>query len=70
MPRHRSAAIATLVAVACFSLPGIADIPLAPPSAKGQTVTPVFEGWYRNPDVTYLEQDDYDTLVAERAATK
>jgi hypothetical protein len=31
----------------------VAQIPLAPPSKKGQTVTPVFEGWYRNPDGTY-----------------
>lgn len=27
-----------------------AQMPLAPPSMKGLTVTPVFEGWYRNPD--------------------
>src|SRR5688572_4485672 len=29
------------------------DIPLAPTRESGQTVTPVFEGWYRNPDGTY-----------------
>jgi hypothetical protein len=28
-------------------------LPLAPSRAAGQTVTPVFEGWYRNPDGTY-----------------
>lgn len=27
--------------------------PLAPVRASGQAVTPVFEGWYRNPDGTY-----------------
>jgi hypothetical protein len=28
-------------------------LPLAPGRASGQTVTPAFEGWYRNPDGTY-----------------
>jgi len=32
---------------------GLAQTPLAPIKASGQTVTPVFEGWYRNPDGTY-----------------
>jgi hypothetical protein len=30
-----------------------AQLPLAPVSAAGQTVTPVYEGWYRNADGTY-----------------
>jgi hypothetical protein len=30
-----------------------AQLPLATPKSSGQTVTPVFEGWYRNPDGTY-----------------
>jgi hypothetical protein len=30
-----------------------AQMPLQPPSASGLTVTPAFEGWYRNPDGTY-----------------
>lgn len=34
-------------------LPGAAQLPLAPVSASGQTVTPAFEGWYENPDGTY-----------------
>ena len=29
------------------------QLPLAPGRASGQTVTPAFEGWYRNPDGTY-----------------
>jgi hypothetical protein len=29
------------------------DVPLAPPKASGQTVSPVFEGWYRNPDGSF-----------------
>ncbi|HXV86915.1 MAG TPA: hypothetical protein VD793_09460, partial [Gemmatimonadales bacterium] len=28
-------------------------LPLAPERASGQTVTPVFEGWYRNPDGSF-----------------
>lgn len=30
-----------------------AELPLSPTSARGQTVTPSFEGWYQNPDGTY-----------------
>jgi hypothetical protein len=33
--------------------PATAQEMLAPVRASGQTVTPVFEGWYRNPDGTY-----------------
>lgn len=30
-----------------------AQLPLAPIAKSGQTVTPVFEGWYRNPDGSF-----------------
>lgn len=30
-----------------------AQLPLAPLAKSGQTVTPVFEGWYRNPDGSF-----------------
>jgi hypothetical protein len=30
-----------------------AQLPLTPIKASGQTVTPAFEGWYRNPDGTF-----------------
>jgi hypothetical protein len=30
-----------------------AQLPLAPAAKSGQSVTPVFEGWYRNPDGTF-----------------
>ncbi len=53
MPENRFAAVGVLLAMACFSVSGDAQIPLAPPSKTGQTVTPVFEGWYRNPDGTF-----------------
>ncbi|MGH7677146.1 MAG: hypothetical protein ACRENU_01690 [Gemmatimonadaceae bacterium] len=29
------------------------ELPLLPVRASGQSVTPVFEGWYKNPDGTY-----------------
>ena len=45
--------LAAMVAVSS-SIPVLAqDIPLAPPRASGQTVQPVFEGWYQNPDGTH-----------------
>ena len=31
---------------------GAVQLPLAPVSGAGETVTPVFEGWYENPDGT------------------
>ena len=37
----------------CVTIAGAAELPLPPTSARGQTVTPSFEGWYRNPDGTY-----------------
>lgn len=30
-----------------------AQLPLTPPKASGQSVTPAFEGWYKNPDGSY-----------------
>ena len=53
MPGHRFVAAIVLLLSACTSLVVVAQMPLAPHSGKGQTVTPAFEGWYRNPDGTY-----------------
>lgn len=52
MPGSRLAvaAVSALLACAC---PATAQEMLAPVRASGQTITPVFEGWYRNPDGTY-----------------
>jgi hypothetical protein len=33
--------------------PASAQLPLSPVKASGQTVTPAFEGWYKNPDGTF-----------------
>jgi hypothetical protein len=43
-------ALALLVTVG--AAPVAAQRSLAPPAASGETVTPVYEGWYRNPDGT------------------
>lgn len=42
------------------------QLPLAPNRESGQTVTPVFEGWYRNPDGSYsLSFGYYNRNTAE-----
>jgi hypothetical protein len=40
-----------LIAASAFQIHG--QLPLAPVKSSGQTVTPAFEGWYKNPDGTY-----------------
>lgn len=43
-----------LAVILAFTGPfAVAQQPLAPRSASGQTVTPVYEGWYANPDGSY-----------------
>lgn len=43
------------IAVVTVSMPAdlVAQLPLAPLSKSGQTVTPVYEGWYRNADGSF-----------------
>ncbi len=53
MSNHRFVAIIVLLLTAFAALTSVAQMPLAPHSGKGQTVTPAFEGWYRNSDGTY-----------------
>src|SRR4029079_3874364 len=43
--------LAALAAAAAS--PTRAQLPLAVPKSSGQTVTPAFEGWYRNPAGTF-----------------
>ena len=54
--RNRSALIGGLVggvvAASCVVL-SAGQLPLAPVSTHGQTITPVYEGWYPNPDGTF-----------------
>lgn len=44
-----------------------AQLPLASIKSSGQTVTPVFEGWYRNPDGTFSLSFGYFNRNAEEA---
>ncbi|HVZ48803.1 MAG TPA: hypothetical protein VG916_08475 [Gemmatimonadaceae bacterium] len=60
---------AAAVAVACAAITARAqDVPLGPVHERGQTVTPAFEGWYRNPDGTislsfgYFNRNAAETL--------
>ena len=50
---HRFVAVSASLIVACVATNSFAQMPLAPHSGKGQTVTPVFEGWYTHPDGTH-----------------
>lgn len=61
-----------LTGLACLGLAAIlppvatAQLPLAPTAKSGQTVTPVYEGWYRNPDGTFsLSFGYYNRNAAE-----
>ena len=45
------------------------SLPLAPARASGQTVTPAFEGWYRNPDGSYSLSFGYYNRNAEETVT-
>jgi hypothetical protein len=53
MIQQRNVALLFLLVALPFSSPGIAQTLLAPPSKAGLTVTPVYEGWYRNPDGSF-----------------
>lgn len=55
MPRPPSVFGFLVLPLVAGFLPGgaQAQLPLAPLRGSGQTVTPVFEGWYRNPDGTF-----------------
>ena len=46
-------AFATIPVVIPGMLVAQAPPPLAPSAANGQSATPAFEGWYKNPDGTY-----------------
>ena len=42
-----------VIVVASWTLLAAGQLPLAPVSSQGQTITPVYEGWYENPDGTF-----------------
>jgi len=57
------AGLAVLAAV--VALPARAQLPLAAVKSSGQTVTPAFEGWYKNPDGTFSLSFGYFNRNAE-----
>jgi hypothetical protein len=67
MSNHRFVAVIVLLITAFASLMSVAQMPLAPHSGKGQTVTPAFEGWYRNQDGTYSLSFGYYNRNLEEA---
>ncbi|HLA89776.1 MAG TPA: hypothetical protein VJL28_05060 [Gemmatimonadaceae bacterium] len=56
-----------LIASVALAQPARAQLPLAPVKASGQAVTPVFEGWYRNPDGTFSISFGYFNRNAEES---
>jgi hypothetical protein len=54
-----------LAILAASLAPLRAQLPLAGVKSSGQTVTPVFEGWYRNPDGTFSLSFGYFNRNAE-----
>lgn len=55
--------------VAAAASPTRAQLPLAVAKASGQTVTPAFEGWYRNPDGTFSISFGYLNRNAEEVVS-
>jgi len=53
MPRSRAALAGGAFLLTIWAAPAASQEMLAPIRTSGQTVTPVFEGWYRNSDGTY-----------------
>lgn len=53
MPNTRFITGISLLAAICVSVAGAAELPLTPTSARGRTITPSFEGWYKNPDGSF-----------------
>ena len=50
----RRSCVLALVATSPYAAGNVgAQLPLAPTKASGQSVTPAFEGWYKNPDGTF-----------------
>ena len=68
--RARLVALAGLAALAAIAAPIRAQLPLAVAKSSGQTVTPAFEGWYRNPDGTFSISFGYYNRNAEEVVER
>ncbi len=59
MGRRVVAAAGLLAIAAGASVPAVAQLPLTSLKSTGQSVSPAYEGWYRNPDGTYTMSFGY-----------
>jgi hypothetical protein len=59
--------IAAGCALAAWSAAHAQQLPLAPIRASGQSVTPAFEGWYKNPDGSFSLSFGYFNRNAEES---
>lgn len=59
--------IAVAAIATASASPVVAQSPLTPAKASGQSVTPAFEGWYKNPDGTYSISFGYYNRNTEEA---
>jgi len=50
---HRVTVVVLVLLTFMAASASVAQMPLEPASNKGKTVTPVFEGWYKNPDGSF-----------------
>jgi hypothetical protein len=58
--RRSTVTLACLVALGFgLSQPALAQLPLTSLKASGQTVSPAYEGWYKNPDGTFTMSFGY-----------
>jgi len=59
--------IGAIVVGSALARPSAGQLPLSPTKASGQTVSPAFEGWYKNPDGSFSISFGYYNRNAEEA---
>ena len=69
MPRRLIVPLGLAALVAAAASPIRAQLPLSVPKSNGQTVTPAFEGWYRNPDGTFSLSFGYHNRNSEEVVS-
>jgi len=62
---HLAVGFAVALVAGIAAIPSGRQLPLASPKSSGQTVTPAYEGWYRNPDGTFSLSFGYYNRNAE-----
>src|SRR4029450_494864 len=64
-PRRLVVSAALMALAAAMALPVRAQLPFASAKSSGQTVSPAFEGWYKNADGTFSLSFGYYNRNAE-----